>query len=1798
VTPFRRHPRRYRRRLAWSLPLAVVLVAAATLSGGGPRPAAVALAAAATDPAIAMDDLGPRLAGTLELRAAVTPAPGRTIAAVSFEYAPSLPADQQTWTSVGTTFVQPGGAYTAAFLTELVPNGYYDVRAVATDDAGATASAILGDRVVANNDALGQEPDRADLQVPDPSCEPGPCDLGQAISGTVDALVTLEPASFDRTSFRDVVVERSPAGRRDWTPLPASRQTSGSPDPVRYAAAFDTTGVPDGLYDLRARATNSVSRQVVLAPPILSRRVDNTPPTVALTSPGASLSGRVALSATASDGGSGVRSVRFERAPAGTDLWVLMSTDRAAPFSRTIDTRQIVNGAYDLRAVAEDAAGNVARSDRLAGVSVENPTSVPRFPALRSSVAPVADVTILGVANGETWGVGTTPAAPAEVGGRRLVYPAQGGQPVLLRRAQDGSWQIVDVPRDADGSPFRFLPPGAFDGFTGISGAMAPSGEAWLWVAQTGSRGAASYGLFHRKPGGPFLLDGAATAALGEGLLGRTGVSLGLTTTRAGALAGVLVSPSQQERVVTAPAPGGGTRSIPARLGFGHLQGGTWELRAAVPPADLDIPEAAGGLALRDAEVDPDGTTWGILSYSGGGNVRRPLFLGRLQGDTWDIGPVGLDALDLPAGFGGRSADAAIVPRLAVGPGSVWLGGLIALGGGLQGDVVARYDIAAGRVTRSWCGEVVLARSADCGDVLDGDVAVPSAVFATPGGEVALAMGEDAVLRYAEDDWERLPAPGYFGEGFFTGPEDGWFAGRFAVGHWSLDQPGRPLVEWPQANRSPLTAIAAPGGDVGTGTSGALAVGLRGTTMLYTAGTGWLPQPLPGRASRINLFGVAFTGPQSAIAVGQAGTIVRWDGSSWTEDPQSRAITQRDLTAVAAGPSGEAWAVGRYGTILHFDGTRWAEEQVPVEDSGRHLTSVTVAGSDVLAVAGGNLITRNADGTWRRFDSTLLPDPLPPSGDLRIVAGLPDGGVVAGGIDLLMVQDGPGQPFRHSAQPVPGVVVAAAATRRPDGAVSPIVSVAPPVPSITGDVAGRDVGGVPPGDGELLRESPSGGWEDMSQAQYPRTQIPADGVVKLDPVLAIAASPRGDRLWAVGGYAGTPSASGQGSDTFLAGRSTGWDTSSIWRFDGDAPVTPPGLREDAAAVADNPAAVTFAYFSAPECRDRCSETLDAQPDVNLRFAAGQIAAFARQPGGPSFAILGGNARGPNPALGLGASYNQGRGSTEFRRLPALLDPLGNVPLFAAFGTRDAVPTSVNPTEAWADAFASAPAPFGRAPAPPGISPVGSGSPTGSVHRFYAFDASRGSGTIRVVVLDNSAGSLEASAPGQTQWMRDRVAEARAAGRPVVVIAYRSLADGAPDAASDGTAVAEYLAAAGVSAVFVAGEGGNLQTPIPVIPAPGAPQIVQFQGARVSYQSSGSFVSWYRVSVDTATGQVAVTAVPLVESLALKPLAGLSVARSQTLEFQAIARRPRGSLATTRGNTGSSFENLLGFDNYVQIPTPSCSTGVTCIQPDYSFTSSDPTIGDFVQPSGPGSRIPRTSSKGRTTASAASGLFCAFNSGTTTVSVTVGLLTASLPVTVRPGGFGRPCGTVARAAVAPQPGLGVPRLPGAPAVAPAVVPRVAIQVPRPRPQPAPTPPPPAPPAPARPAPPPPPPLPAERKPIPAPRAKPKTSPLVVPPVLPAIPTPTPPGGATVPGQSPASAPRREKAHKHASQSAYRIRPAGVRAAEWLAPAVSAAGFLALLLVGAAMRPPRHRPAPASLRIGRSGALVPPRRPRRR
>lgn len=1675
----------------------------------------------------------PTLTGIVALTATATPTAGRTIQSVRFE---TSPAAADTWTEIVVDTTPP---YTAAWNADL--DGPNDLRAVATDSAGVTGTSTLLDLIVQSDPAK-----RATLRDPGPNLR-GVVTLTSAVTPT--AGTTIVEARYDR---------HLSAGPRAWDAIGTATAAAGAAFPL----SFDTRAVPDGVYDFRVVAQDEIPSEIY-SPTVLSRRIDNTPPSATLVPPAATLTGRVTLRGDAADGdGSGVVRLRYERAVAGTDGWTLVAADGTAPYAVTVETAGIPNGRYDLRVVAIDRAGNTSSSAVIPGVQIDNPEQPPiAVPSIQSMAVPVRNPTILGSIAGspqdEAWAYGFTSAAPAQVGGRRLPYTAPGAQLVLLRYTRDTGWQIRDVLRTPSGDAFA-LPQSGADGRT-VVGAMAPSGEAWMAI----DIGAAE-GIFHRLPGGGFVLDAPATAAVGD-LIG-AGMTLRLRW-RGAELYGALSRPGQSDgQAIQLEVPGSTPVAVTPKLGVGLLEGGVWtRVTADVPTAYR--PRAGDTLTLQSADMDAPGAVWAAVSVQSRTNAgRRPAFLVRRAAGQWTATETAIDALDLPDGYGSDNANVSAIRVIAHSSGP-WLQA-VSNSATLSGRIVARFD-PTGRALQAWCDPSL--ESGGCTDVLDAQnpAVLPEAIFAGSGGPIALAPG---VARFEGGAWTRLPAFGTSAS--FSGPDEGWLAGEFGVGRWTLNpQPG-PLVEWPHANRNPLLAAALPpGSDGALASSGAVAVGIGGTALHYESGVGWLVDPLPNRAARVNLFGVAFDGPGSAVAVGQGGTILRWNGSEWRLDPQSSTLTENQLTAVAFSPSGRGWAVGRFGTILHFDGNAWRAEQPPPDFEGVNLTSVTVAGDQAYAVIGGVLIVRGESGSWQRVAQELLPTPPPRAGELRLVSGLPDGGLVVAGRYVVLVRDGASGRLEPTPQPIENIVVAVAATRAASGELRPMISVAPPAQLVnesTGEVQRVDVAGVPAGNGELLRQLADGTWQDLSLSQDPGEVIGA----LADPVLAIAASPDGSRAWAVGGYAGTVTASGLGTTAVLAARPVGWRTSSIWRFDADGRRPAPGLQTVPVEIPAQPSSVSFAFFSGSMCNGSCAlRQLKAQPDVNLRAATAQIAAFAKQPGGPSFAIAGGNMRGPFS----GELWNQGAGSGHFAQLPALLEPLGQLPLFGVFGPRDAVRRQDQPSEQWADAFAPAPAPFGSGGPVSNIVPAGSGFRDGAVNRYYAFDANQNGATIRIIAIDNSAGSLEQTAAGQTDWLRERLAEARARSLPVIVTAGQPLS-----ATRDGAELTQLLVDSGVAAVFTASlpeANVNERRLIPENVPEGTPQIPAYEGGALGYQqTANNGVVWYHVTVDTAAvpAQVRVDAIPVIDSLALKPLRGLAVARSATLQFEAIARRPKSSLETTPANP-----TIPGFDNYVAIPTPSCGTR-PCVPPSYRFTSADPTIGDFVTATGTGSPFPQLSGSGRTTSNPASGLFCAFNAGTTTVTVKVGLLSYSLPVTVQPGLIGQPCGTVARPGAAPvitrRPVQGNAQLNVAPAAAPPVAsttPVIPSIIP-----PAPVV------APSVPVPPP-----LVVPPVLAPTLPPIVGlvprPLIPVPPPPPIIQPIPPGGATAPSAS--TAPRREKAHKHASQSAFVIRPAGADAFTWFFPATAGSGILALLLCAGAVGTrgaPRSRrrieAAPATLR----------------
>lgn len=104
-------------------------------------------------------------------------------------------------------------------------------------------------------------------------------------------------------------------------------------------------------------------------------------------------------------------------------------------------------------------------------------------------------------------------------------------------------------------------------------------------------------------------------------------------------------------------------------------------------------------------------------------------------------------------------------------------------------------------------------------------------------------------------------------------------------------------------------------------------------------------------------------------AVGEAGTILYFDGESWQ---RLDSPTDETLHAVAFGSADDGWAVGKAGTILRYEGTTWHSASAPTTSADELFDAVIVDASgwavgrrfNTVSETFEGLILRLSDGTW------------------------------------------------------------------------------------------------------------------------------------------------------------------------------------------------------------------------------------------------------------------------------------------------------------------------------------------------------------------------------------------------------------------------------------------------------------------------------------------------------------------------------------------------------------------------------------------------------------------------------------------------------------------------------------------------------------------------------------------------------------------------------------------------------------------------------------------------------------------
>ncbi len=153
----------------------------------------------------------------------------------------------------------------------------------------------------------------------------------------------------------------------------------------------------------------------------------------------------------------------------------------------------------------------------------------------------------------------------------------------------------------------------------------------------------------------------------------------------------------------------------------------------------------------------------------------------------------------------------------------------------------------------------------------------------------------------------------------------------------------------------------------------------------------------------------------------------------------------------------------------------------------------------------------------------------------------------------------------------------------------------------------------------------------------------------------------------------------------------------------------------------------------------------------------------------------------------------------------------------------------------------------------------------------------------------------------------------------------------------------------------------------------------------------------------------------MQEVSLDPVDGTLLRRSAPALFTGLGRRPLSGDRWGPVSASSGNPNPPGADPYAEFPPALCrqSDCSSAIEPEYTFTSSEPEIANFVEqdPNSTNLRKPLQNAEGHVIPDPHSSILCAFNAGTTTVTISAGGLSYSIPVTVQGGSVEQPCGTV-------------------------------------------------------------------------------------------------------------------------------------------------------------------------------------------
>jgi hypothetical protein len=918
----------------------------------------------------------------------------------------------------------------------------------------------------------------------------------------------------------------------------------------------------------------------------------------------------------------------------------------------------------------------------------------------------------------------------------------------------------------------------------------------------------------------------------------------------------------------------------------------------------------------------------------------------------------------------------------------------------------------------------------------------------------------------------------------FTSPTDAWIGiggptPGPQVAHLTSNPASSSLTNWPSPATAPFLAIAGqPGTDAAGGTGEAIAVGAGGEAEMFDPAQGWVQETVTGSdgtPATPTLRGVAWPTAEEAYAVGDDGAMWRLQPSSgnWTPDPGTPAGLTADLTAIAFSPSDSSvgYAVGKDGTILSFSNGVWAMQTPPAGLANADYSSVTFAGDEAIAAyrlppAGssgtesGGLIVNDGSG-WQTV-------PGLPSGHavLTDVAGLADGGAVAAGPGIVIERNSSTTAWQYSPTPLgeltDGAVAALAAYRDSAGQVRAIVSVDPD-PTEDPDVSGSPAQDADtanpidpdpePNQGFIVQET-AGGWVDAELQDFPGINEPPGSTPIDQPgwpesVYALLVNATGTQGWAVGGQTGGTAAQAQKGSlgaSFAATQDgaterlgTGGPTPPI----GTGPPFPDGNNgSPTGSLAVNLVVGGGEGCSAP-CVDDSQQLLG--PNVDLAQA---ISEAGQLPGATAFIDVGRDLGWDAGAQDGGATYTR-----ELDQFSTILSSgTGGVTTYAVPNGPPSSGAAAGDIQSAGDEALYQQALGSHDPVSGSVGPA---PPAGT--DAYAFTNGSGVDSSRVIVLDFSQGN---TAQNQLTWLAQELSQAVDASQVPIVIGADDLTDpSAGNHADDATAVEQVLAS-GQAAGYVYDSGTDSITQGKIqpgqdgistvngdaIPTLGVGTLGDGPAGGEDQTGSGAVVLAFAVGASTPSG----TMLPLgllsvTGSSAFSGNGQTSVAAGQTLSLAGLEHRIQGGA----GGVGT---------RQASVPIPPCQLSPQCLlTPEASFVSSNTSVGEFVQPSNNDPTLPFVFMD-KVDLQIGSDLFCAFQPGTTTVTLDVGGQTYSKTITVTQATAGGPCPV---SATAPVPTAGTAPAPTqpqpAPAPGPAPAPAPTPVPPHPAPTPAPQPP---------------------------------------------------------------------------------------------------------------------------------------------